>query len=170
MLDEVHVKPLLFLDVDGVLNSAEWMRSVARREEREQCGASRESSLDPTLCKRLGVLRATGAELVLSSAWRKLRQPRNRYGIQRPAWFEKILHRRGCRSARFIGQTPSLWTHRGLEIQRWLDENPGHDRFAIVDDDSDMEHLAPRLVQTSWEVGLTEEKCGELVAMLTERA
>jgi hypothetical protein len=158
--------PILFLDVDGVLNSAEWA-------ERGTMWGVSIGSLDPEACARLErVIAATGCELVLSSSWR-------RYGDD-PAWFEAMLHERGCASARFIGQTPSLaWKlsergtilgvrERGDEIQAWLDGAPEHAGrpFAIVDDSSDMAHLAHRLVRTTWERGLQDEHVEALIAML----
>lgn len=71
--------------------------------------------------------------------------------------------------SRFIGQTPALWTRRGYEIQAWLDENPEYSPIAIVDDDSDMEHLSHRHVKTNlYENGLTNVEADALIRLLRE--
>ena len=64
--------------------------------------------------------------------------------------------------------TPKLHVRRGLEIQKWLDDNPQGENvvFVILDDDSDMEHLMDRLVQTDHEFGLTQEDAGKAILML----
>lgn len=67
---------------------------------------------------------------------------------------------------------------RGIEIQRWFDETfkekgLEHDApFVIVDDESDMKHLSPYLVQTKFdgvsdETGLTKEKADLIISKLT---
>lgn len=160
------MKPLLFLDIDGVLNSVKFM------ELGTMWGSSLES-LDPIACERLErVLAATGAEIVLSSAWRHSTSPE---------LMERYLHKRGCPSARVIDRTPfnsempvragtkrpRHECERGLEIQHWLDTHPAHDRaFAIVDDSEDMAHLRSKLIRTSWQTGLGEEHIEPLILML----
>ena len=41
------------------------------------------------------------------------------------------------------------------------------DVFVILDDDSDMAHLMPRLVRTSFDAGLTWEHANAAIAMLS---
>ena len=50
-------------------------------------------------------------------------------------------------------------TQRGTEIQAWLDAWRGEpvESFVILDDEGDMAHLLPRLVQTGWSTGLLHE-------------
>jgi hypothetical protein len=59
---------------------------------------------------------------------------------------------------------------RGQEIQAWLDGAPRYgievESFVILDDDSDMVHLADRLVKTSFETGLLDEHVDRAIAML----
>ena len=68
----------------------------------------------------------------------------------------------------YIGKTPKLWEKRGLEIQKWLDKNPGVDKFIILDDDSDMVHLMSHLLQTDGEFGLTNEIADEAIKRLNK--
>lgn len=159
--------PCLMLDVDGVLNSADYLHN--RRKIRRPTP----HAIDAVTVPRLNeILRRSGAKVVISSSWR----------IQHP-WqrMQEILTAHGV-VCDVIGQTPSLYEplpqeeacdkysikrrERGHEIQAWLNEHPEVTRFAIVDDNSDMVHLAHKLVQTTWEMGLLDEHIEPLVKML----
>lgn len=150
---------VLFLDIDGVLNSAEFMlnkRHIRRPTPHE---------IDAVTVPRLNsVIARTGAKICVSSTWR----------IGRDAMLlEEILRSHGVRCD-VVGTTPETfrmdnergWSFRGNEIQMWLDRHPEVSTFAIVDDDSDMEPLMHRLVKTSWETGLLDEHVEKLVEML----
>ncbi len=151
---------VLFLDIDGVLATLAWMRSIGALWD---CAPIEQ--IDPTLCARLErVLSRTGAVIVVSSGWR--------CDADTPTdVIEAILRSRGAPSARVIGSTPDPWTGsmRGHEIQRWLDAHPEVTRFAIVDDEGGMLHLAPMLLKTTLEHGLLDEHVERLVDMLGER-
>ena len=54
-----------------------------------------------------------------------------------------------------IGMTPRLYQQRGLEIQKWIDDNNFKGKFVIIDDDSDMCHLLPLLVRCDCQLGFT---------------
>ena len=160
---------VLFLDIDGVLNSLDWYERRAGSLGIE--ATSRPANeLDPFAVERLNrVMTATGCSVVISSTWRL------RYSPQRIA---AMLVRCGLNPSlvpRFIGSTDNdappfdmpnrTRCGRGMQIQRWLD---AHDveRFAIVDDDSDMGHLLPHLVQTSHDHGMLDEHADALIAAL----
>lgn len=141
MIDKV-----LFLDIDGVLNC----RGCISDHRRDQLGTDHIRQLNR-------VVGLTNASVVISSTWRKI------YPISN---IQQMLDRAGYHySSRIIGKTPSLWTIRGLEIQDWLD-NHNVNRFAIVDDDSDMGVLLRHLVKTSFDTGLTMDKADELIKKL----
>lgn len=158
-------RSVIFLDVEGVLCSTDWQ---ARRDEIQRfIDESPEGimgGVDPAAAARLNrVTDETGAALVVSSTIRddwdsfaECREALQFYGI----------------TGRIIGRTPrfSGTKVRGLEIQAWLDENPWVERFAIIDDDSDMHHLTHRLVKTSFQHGMLDEHALALVKMLTELA
>jgi hypothetical protein len=158
--------PVLFLDIDGVLNSARWFS--ARGGPDTPDGLTREEhQIDPAAVAVLNrILDATGAKVVVSSTWRLLHTP---------AAIHRILRRRGF-AGKIIGRTPNLSASapygeaRGHEIEAWL---TAHDRasstpspICIVDDDADMAHLAPFLVKTSFQDGLTEAHVERCVALL----
>lgn len=145
---------LLFLDMDGVVNSAAWFEKMA-------CDAlSRrpiDHMIDPACVARLNrLLGLSGAEVVLSSAWRIV------HGVVET---NAALQVHGF-TGRIIGQTPKYLADRGTEIQAWLTAN-GRDAesLVILDDSSDMAHLMPCLVRTSWSVGLTDADVDRALVM-----
>ena len=115
-----------------------------------------------------GIIRDTGAHVVVSSTWRKydhmlIRVKRMLYDI----------------GATFAGCTPvlerqenGLWRAepRGHEIRQWLDDHPGVTRFVILDDDHDMRTLTPFLVATESFTGLTPEIAVEVRRRLNVQA
>lgn len=161
---------VLFLDIDGVVNSAEWAAAGHMR-----ClGAEHNADhFAPHLCARLErVLAATGCAVVLSSSWRVTHSE---------GYIEELLRGAGATSARLIGATPTWRTvgagrivgayeRRGAEIQAWLDAHPDPARtFAIVDDSDDMGPLLHRLVRTTWQRGIEDRHVDALIAMLGRR-
>ena len=83
-------------------------------------------------------------------------------------------------TGKMIGMTPDLTTRgpvlwnsvpRGLEIDAWIkrytEDREPIESFVILDDDADMAHLIPFLIQTPFEVGLTESDADRAIAMLT---
>lgn len=156
VLDELEVdRPTLFLDIDGVLNSMDYLKANPGAFDRKDVTRA----LDPAACARLeAVLTRTNAVIVVSSVWR-LNHSRGE--------LQRFLHQRGAHSAQVVGVIPHLCGRRGQDIQGWMDDQPIlSTRYAIVDDDSDMEHLMDKLVKTSFQHGLLDEHVERLVAML----
>lgn len=123
-----------------MLNSHEFFR----RKTRDKV------SICSTLTRRVeAICAATDARVVISSTWR----------ILHPLpWLRRTLRRKGL-NAQILGVTPRLQPEcvRGLEIDRWLAEYPSAvEGVVILDDDSDMAHLAPWHVKTSFETGITD--------------
>lgn len=141
--------PILFLDVDGVLNHEETFLD-----------RKREDMIAPECAARLfGLLERTGAKVVLSSSWRGL------------PGLEARLEKAGV-MAHVISRTPHNVTNdqvRGHEIEAWLMSHPTPPtRYAIVDDESDMlpEQL-PFFVQTDFRKGgLLDEHVAKLEQIL----
>ena len=108
--------PVIFLDVDGVLNT-----SATSRAEHDviECDAEQSRRVDAALARRLvGVVRATRARVVLSSAWRL--RAESKHGLV--AAFESL----GLAPSTFIGQTGSQPTRRrAVEILAWLRDHGG---------------------------------------------
>lgn len=155
---------IIFLDVDGVLNStATWNAMTAGNG----CHGSGEEAMCPELVARLNrLVEQSGAAIVLSSAWRYDSVTRTR----------EMLRKRGI-IGKLIGCTPRLrdtlyvpvhkpardnvgWgplVQRGLEIQSWLDSYTRPvESFVIIDDNNDMAHMIDRLVLTDYQVGLQD--------------
>jgi hypothetical protein len=152
--------PILFLDIDGVLNAS-------------NRGPSGPNGMHPTLVARLErVIAATRCEIVVSSTWRLFEQ---RDDIE--AWLRKD----GAPSARVRDCTPRLMERqhpeglcivqpRGKEISAWLAEHRT-EVYAIVDDDSDAgEGHEDRFVRTNSFRGLEDAHVERLIALLIEPA
>lgn len=146
---------VIFLDIDGVLNHADWLT------EHRNFGLDH---LDPAAVARVQrICDATGAHVVISSTWRLV------YSLGR---LRDMLYERGLR-ARVVGETPHLPAQeRGDEIQLWLDRTPARrgwelDGIVILDDDRDMRHLDPWLVRTAFATGITDADVERAVEMLS---
>jgi hypothetical protein len=179
---------ILFLDFDGVLNSVDWAeRRPSKEEFAREMGVSPERydhdrltwalrSVDPDAVAALNeIVNRTRARVVISSTWRTM------YPLTKLEW---ILRRRGLEH-HLIGTTPCGWdmlerggmlprpegerrVTRGDEIRAWirtLDAPVHNDDIVIVDDDSDMGELMPRLFQTDAAFGLREHHVDQVVAM-----
>ena len=163
------MRPVLFLDVDGVLNGM----SLDFDEAPVGCGLLERKSREmlPHLVARLTrVLVETGCDVVVSSTWRK------RF---KPAEIAEMLTMRGMPAYltdRFVGQTdeepvPYDWPNRsgrqrGLQIQRWIDTHRPGAIFAIVDDDAMGLLTDTHLVQTDTLVGISDDDVERLVELL----
>lgn len=135
---------IIFLDMDGVINSGDM------RDELLQ---------DPELyCPRLvtilnGLNRIPDVKIVLSSTWRFKFDTADKVNTL----FKQIGIELGC-----IGVTPTGGQCRGLEIDRWIKDNVEVDywiykRYAIIDDDGDMLlSQADNFFHVDHSVGITE--------------
>ncbi len=153
--------PLVFLDVDGVLNSQTWLYSSEQQRLEVHYFGHEYLMMEPRAVELLNrLIEASGAEVVISSSWR--------HGFD-PGQMQGFLDKRGFRG-KVIGATPTWLGNgncRGDEIQAYIDESAeGRGKatpnfgcpvpFVILDDDADMEHLMPKLVRTTWLDGLQE--------------
>ena len=151
------MRKIIFLDVDGVLNSEEFSRWLFDNHEKKYRGYE---LLDQRaiLCLQ-DIVFVTGAEIVLSSSWRlsskcseQLRQQLLPYGLQ------------------FIDKTVSLpYEDRGEEIKEWLSRHPDVSHYVILDDDSDMFDIKDHLIQTTFCKGLLPEHAAKAIEMLTTK-
>lgn len=144
---------ILFLDIDGVLNSVRSAIALNGYPCRERCHEKFDKvalALIRQACKK------TGAKICLSSTWR--------IGIKNILKFGKEL------DLPIIAKTPQLFMsrRRGREIQEWLEDNQKVVcKYAIVDDDSDMlKEQLPFFVQTDNYEGLLYRDYVKLLALL----
>lgn len=135
---------ILFLDVDGVMNSEETLKRKIHRHQ-GVVGIAPHLSI---LVYR--IIEATGCKVVLSSAWRGIEKNHD--------YIEKAIGHKLHDITKVIYTTDPYRHVRGDEIKEWLDRHPEVTRYAILDDDSDMlEEQLPNFFQTSWKIGITEE-------------
>lgn len=126
---------VIFLDVDGVLNSDEYFNSI-----KDQKINTIENQIDINKVKLLKqAVNTTGAKLVLSSSWRYTKNANN---------LKALLLNYGM----IVDSTPFLNNERGKEIKKWLDEHKNVEDYVILDDEifkSYDEELLKKLVKIS---------------------
>ena len=177
----------IFLDIDGVLNSADTISDTGPWLGGEE---HRLSMLDLGMCARFAGLlyAAPDARVVLSSTWRlrftaqdvaaliikKLKQG----GLGDDANAVAFAIVDGNVVPRFAGRTGETalvgtlrsMMGRGCEIQAWLEAytpDPLVQHVAILDDDSDMGLMSVAHVATSWMTGLLPEHCTAVLEKLS---
>lgn len=142
------MKPIIFLDFDGVVETIYW----DKKEDGSFTLNSHKLGHNELNNKQaIGWLNELYShipyDVVISSTWRismSLEQ------------LQDLLINSGFNpSIKVIGTTPILHQQRGLEIQEWIDENNFNGKFIIIDDDSDMCHLLPLLVRCDCQLGFT---------------
>lgn len=129
---------VIFLDVDGVLNSDEYFDRIQNLDIE-----GIESEIDINKVKLLKkAVDETGAKVVLSSSWR---YTRNALALK------ELLANYGIH---ITDSTPVVENKRGLEIRKWLENNDNVEDFVILDDevfDSYDSALTEKLVKMSKE-------------------
>jgi len=144
--------PILFLDVDGVLNNAAIFAS-------RKFGPA---PICPQRCGRLlKLVDDLGCRIVLSSSWRGV--PSLERKLRAAGIFERAHKDR---------RTPHLYdcdeSRRGREIALWLARHPQVTRFAIVDDESEiLSEQRPYFVRTNFKTGLLDKHIVRLAAILS---
>lgn len=131
---------IIFLDIDGVLNSVSYFKSINDLGDPDD-------RLDPTAVALLNkIIQATDAKIVISSSWRLGKSISQLQNV-----FDKH-----CIIGTIIGLTTDDYNSRGIQIQQWIDNsNLIIDSFIILDDDNDMCHLNNHLIKTCVKDGLT---------------
>lgn len=136
---------VVFLDVDGVLNSMEWATKVMNEQGVD---VFYRDMLDPDAIACLKkIVDETGARIVVSSTWRLIRKAMDALRLQLSEAGLNI-----CSVTPDINE--NIDDRRGQEIASWISEHEDVEGFVILDDDSDMGSLMPHLVKTSFHDGL----------------
>jgi len=148
---------ILFLDVDGVINSEETFRVNGHAR----------FPIDAYMAFLVGKIQLdTDCKVVLSSSWRHHSES------------VEYIHNRIVNIYDTTGSEPLDLDRpsgvencqRGREIKAWMESQKYKiDKYAILDDDSDMlpEQL-PNFFQTSWKIGLTDEITEKIIKHLNE--
>lgn len=179
MSEKLIVDKIVFLDIDGVLNSEEWVDKCFNKLVSDDIC---DSDVDPDAINRLiKFLDDTNAKIVLSSSWRSLNVQSTilEFSTFKHELLKKLI-------PYIIGVTPRFYEYRkrGNEIKYWMDmlstdyntlvkrgyilenvELSKDYRYVIVDDDSDMLE-GQNFVQTDFQTGLTDEDVNEMKAFL----
>lgn len=146
---------VLFLDIDGVLNSERsCLAFQGFPHDFEGRGKAKFDWTAVALIRRL--CGETDASIVLSSTWRILHSVHEcANGLDLPIFDA---------TPRIAGYDGKV---RGDEIDAWLNAHPEVTSYAIVDDDSDMlEKQKPFFVQTDFRAGLTLDDYLQLKQLL----
>lgn len=148
---------ILFLDIDGVLNSEQYIHKVGDAWTGDQ--------IDIEAVNRLNkITEVTKASIVISSSWRigtTLEQ------------LQELLKTNGVK-ANIIGTTKVLNTDRSIEIWDWIDDNKAIvDNYVILDDDRLEQKrdnsdpvLDQHFVRTSWLDGLQDRHIEKAIEIL----
>ncbi len=166
------MKKVIFLDIDGVLNTKWWYTQMDRNSPRDQYGYA----FDPKAVANLKrIVEETGAGIVISSSWKS-------FGFSE---LEEMWTDRGL-PGKLIGVTPNsvsdellleadidsieLFHIRGEEIKEWLTKHGKNvSNYAIIDD---MDNMLPEqqshFVQTNPEFGITEEDAEKAIAIINK--
>lgn len=147
---------VIFLDIDGVLNSERSCMALGGYPHPWPAHQQDWHLFDPVAVALLGrAVKATDAVCVLSSSWRVLLPSLSSLGE--------------CLGVPIIGKTRQTQGNepRGQQIQDWLDEHPEVTQYAILDDSTDMlEYQAERLVRVPPGNGVTLLNYLELLTLL----
>ena len=159
---------IIFLDIDGVLNSEKFYRKRGEPNYR--------FDLEPpyplcefdytSICLLNKILKETESYIVVSSTWRigrsleELQDLFNEVGID----------------GKVIGKTKILQERknfekivRGTEIKMWMDENNFTGNYIIIDDDNDMlPEQQPFFIKTSFWTGITEKNVEDSIKLLNK--
>lgn len=153
---------IVFLDIDGVLNSWRYYRDLVHAGGTADPWPDRH--IDPKPVKHLNRLLADGgAKVVVSSTWR------NMLTLDE---LRRLLGARGF-EGEIVDRTPDLSQdpayegrrQRGWEIGSWL-LGRDVDGFVILDDGTDMVHLAHRHVLIDAKKGLKPRHIEAALALL----
>ena len=171
-METISQKKVLFLDIDGVLNTKWWYTQMDRNSPRDQYGYA----FDPKAVANLKrIVEETGANIVISSSWKS-------FGFSE---LEEMWTDRGL-PGKLIGVTPNsvsdellleadidsieLFHIRGEEIKEWLTKHGKNvSNYAIIDDmDNMLSEQHSHFVHTNPEVGITEEDAEKAIAIINK--
>ena len=168
------MRKIIFLDLDGVLNTARWHSQADRNSLQDEYGYR----FDPVAVANLKkILDETGAEIVISSSWKFM-------GLSKMQnmWKERNL------PGNVVGITPNsvgdefllhanlddmdLLSIRGQEIKEWLmlyGKDVTH--YVILDDMTDiLIEQEPHFVWIDPEVGITKGNVVQVIMILNHIA
>lgn len=185
-------KPVLFLDIDGVLNTIahyamkehchldleDYYQHLKKLSNSQTVGRVHQSAMAAFFCPKSlyhlkEIIVETGCEIVISSTWR-----RHADDLQTMKdWFRSDTIKDAI-----IDKTPDFRMKiqdgeyscpaipRGLEIKAWLNKHRGYDfrKFAVLDDDGDSYPVQRCWVITNGDDGISSQNRKDVVKLLKE--
>lgn len=147
------MKPIIFLDMDGVLNGNNWNKATF-------------NGVSPEPVEHFNrLIRQTGADVVLSTSWRYLVLK----GTMTCKGFAHMLQTHGVVALNIIGTTESDESapyNRGIQIGGYCLKNGIFKNYVVLDDTDDgIKDLHP-FVHTNSNTGLTAEDAEKAKAIL----
>ena len=165
-----NMDKVIFLDIDGVLNTKWWYTQMDRNTPKDKYGYT----FDPRSVANLKkIIDETGADIVISSSWKS-------FGLSE---LEEMWQNREL-PGKLIDITPNsvsdemllnadldhmeLFHIRGMEIKEWLDKHGNNvSHYVIIDDmDNFLPDQQPYFVRTDPEAGITEEDADKVIRFL----
>ena len=142
--------PILFLDLDGVLNGLD---------------RDRRASIHPECVEHFNrLLDVSRAQVVISSTWRGMVET----GAMNFEGFGLLLSTHGIRSCEVIGVTPGddVVERRGAQIDHWCKKN-AVTRYVVLDDmDDGITQYRHPFVRTNGSIGMTGENVDQALSLL----
>ncbi len=168
----MKLNKIIFLDFDGVLNTARWHYQACGDEQKDEYGYVFDPEAVTNLAK---IIEETGADIVVSSSWKFM-------GLQtmRKMWKDRNL------PGKIVGITPNavsdefllntdldnadIFAIKGQEIKEWLmlqGINVAH--YVILDDMNDFLHeQGNHFVWINPEVGITTDNAIHAINILNQ--
>ncbi len=113
---------MIFLDIDGVLNSAGYDKNKSATD----------GNIDISRLMLIkSLIDCTGANVVLSSSWRCHWDPEGKETNETGCELEGIFNQSGIK---LFDRTPLLGGNRSKEIRAWLSGREDIESFVIIDD------------------------------------
>ena len=136
---------IIFLDVDGVINSRNKLKEVYEKTGKPHSHYNYPFD-ERCLLLLKEIVEETNSYIVVTSTWREDEKGRTK--------LLSVLDEYELAS-RVIGYTEILNTVRGIEIQEYLRIHPEISNFIILDDDTTKTELDEFLIKTNNQTGLT---------------
>lgn len=134
---------VIFLDIDGVLNSTQSIEENYLNGHKENAS----KIFIPQAVFLINMLiEIKKVDVVISSTWR--------YNMDKV--FE-VFMRNSLDVESIIGRTPFLEDTRGAEIDKYLSNHKEISNFIIIDDDRDMEPFLNKLIHVDRNKGFTSK-------------
>ncbi len=163
------LKSVLFLDIDGVLNSKKWEKDHIRQlQEKKQ--------IDPEAVKKLAkIVKSTGAIIILHSGWRFWFDQSMNPIREESQYLVNLFHKQ---KLKMKGVTPDLTTKeirrtkkfslvKADEILLWLKNHPNYQKWLVLDDlELHNNEVEKHQIRTDSRIGISEEDVEKAINLL----